>query len=75
MQNNKINFKLSSNWTSKNHACYNSQCYGKSFYLLNILIGFLTLIDTDMLRFFLEPQKNRYSDEFVHLYIPETSPI
>ena len=31
--------------------------------------------DTDMLRFFLEPQKNRYSDEFIHLDIPETSPV
>ena len=28
-----------------------------------------------MLRFFLEPQKNRYSDEFIHLDIPETSPV
>lgn len=31
--------------------------------------------DTDMLRFFLEPQKNCYSDKFIHLDIPETSPI
>lgn len=31
--------------------------------------------DTAMLRFFLEPQKNRYSDEFIHLDIPETSPV
>ena len=28
-----------------------------------------------MLRFFLEPQKNCYSDKFIHLDIPETSPI
>ena len=31
--------------------------------------------DTDMLRFFLEPHKNRYSDEFIQLDIPESSPI
>ena len=31
--------------------------------------------DTAMLRFFLEPQKNRYSDEFIHLDIPQESPI
>lgn len=31
--------------------------------------------DTAMLRFFLEPQKNRYSEEFIHFSIPENSPV
>ncbi len=31
--------------------------------------------DTAMLNFFLEPHKNKYSDEFVHLTIPATSPV
>lgn len=31
--------------------------------------------DTAMLSFFLEPQKNRFSDEFIHLKIPDTSPV
>lgn len=31
--------------------------------------------DTAMLSFFLEPQKNRYSDEFIHLKIPDASPV
>ena len=28
-----------------------------------------------MLNFFLEPQKNKFSDEFIHLEIPDTSPV
>ena len=31
--------------------------------------------DTTMLNFFLEPQKNKFSDEFIHLEIPDTSPV
>ena len=31
--------------------------------------------DTAMLRFFLEPQKNRYSEEFLHFTIPDNSPV
>lgn len=31
--------------------------------------------DTAMLRFFLEPQKNRYSKEFLHFTIPDDSPV
>lgn len=31
--------------------------------------------DTAMLNFFLEPNKNKYADEFVHLNIPSTSPV
>ena len=31
--------------------------------------------DTAMLRFFLEPQKNRYSEEFLHFTIPDYSPV
>lgn len=31
--------------------------------------------DTAMLRFFLEPQKNRYSEEFLHFTIPDHSPV
>ena len=31
--------------------------------------------DTAMLSFFLEPQKNIYSDEFIHLEIPDSSPV
>lgn len=31
--------------------------------------------DPDLLRFFLAPQENRYSDEFIKLTIPENSPI
>lgn len=38
---------------------------------------FLTSLsaDTAMLNFFLEPQKNRFADEFIHLDIPRPSPI
>lgn len=38
---------------------------------------FLTSLsaDTAMLNFFLEPQKNRFADEFIHLDIPRQSPI
>lgn len=31
--------------------------------------------DSEMLRFFLEPNKDRYSDEFIHLTIPKDSPV
>ena len=31
--------------------------------------------DTAMLRVFLEPQKNRYSEEFLHFIIPDHSPV
>lgn len=31
--------------------------------------------DSSMLKFFLEPQKNKYSEDFVHLEIPASSPI
>lgn len=31
--------------------------------------------DSSMLNFFLEPHKNKYSDEFIHLKIPDFSPI
>ena len=31
--------------------------------------------DTAMLNFFLEPQKNKFSEEFIHLEIPDTSPV
>lgn len=31
--------------------------------------------DSSMLNFFLEPQKNKYAEEFVHLEIPASSPI
>ena len=32
-------------------------------------------VDTAMLNFFLEPQKNRFSDEFIHMAIPAASPV
>ncbi len=31
--------------------------------------------DAAMLNFFLEPHKNKYADEFIHLHIPPNSPI
>jgi AraC-like DNA-binding protein len=42
-------------------------------FIQEFLASFST--DTAMLNFFLEPQKNQYADEFVHLTLPSNSPI
>ena len=58
--------------------------YGRECIIIGVLIRRDTFIreylqalsaDTAMLRFFLEPQKNRYSEEFLHFIIPDYSPV
>lgn len=45
----------------------------KETFIQEFLASFST--DTAMLNFFLEPHKNQYADEFVHLRIPDSSPV
>lgn len=83
--NNRITIKEGSCYIGQPYSGYAAKRESdESCIIIGVLIKKETFIreflnslsaDTAMLRFFLEPQKNRYADEFVHLEIPAKSPI
>lgn len=83
--NNRITIKEGSCYIGQPYSEYAAKRESdEECIIIGVLIKIETFIreflsslsaDTDMLRFFLDPQKNLYSDEFIHLDIPETSPI
>lgn len=83
--NNRVTIKEGSCYIGQPYSGYAAKRESdEECIIIGVLIKIKTFIreflnslsaDTDMLRFFLEPQKNCYSDEFIHLDIPETSPI
>lgn len=83
--NNRITIKEGSCYIGQPYSGYAAKRESdEECIIIGVLIKIETFIreflnslsaDTDMLRFFLEPQKNCYSDEFIHLDIPETSLI